>query len=168
VCFEKTERKEWTSVQESLIRRAHVTEVTDIKSLIHRQAAKNLMLPRPLNEIYQNVRDYFVYFKDGKVVGCVALHIVWENLAEVRSLAVEEEHRGLGLGGQLVERAIEDARELSIPRVFTLTYIPDFFEKLGFGRIDKTELPHQVWADCVKCHKFPDCGEIPLTLDLQQ
>ncbi|HNT33420.1 MAG TPA: N-acetyltransferase [bacterium] len=150
------------------IRRAHVTEVTAIKSLIDRQVTKNLMLPRALNEIYQNLRDFFVYFRDDRVVGCVALHIVWENLAEVRSLAVEEDYRGLGLGKYLVERAVEDARELSIPRVFALTYVPDFFEKLGFRRIDKMELPHQVWADCVKCHKFPDCGEIPLVLDLDK
>lgn len=150
------------------IRRAHVTEVTAIKSLIDRQVTKDLMLPRALNEIYQNLRDFFVYFRDDKVVGCVALHIVWKDLAEVRSLAVEEEYRGLGLGKLLVERAVEDARELSIPKVFALTYVPDFFEKLGFTRIEKSELPHQVWADCVKCHKFPDCGEIPLTLNLSE
>ena len=149
------------------IRRAHVTEVISIKKLIDRQAEKNLMLPRPLNEIYQNMRDFFVYFKDEKVVGCVALHIVWNDLAEVRSLACEEEYRGEGVGRQLVDRAIEDARELSIPCIFALTYVPEFFEKMGFHRIDKSELPHQVWADCVKCPKFPDCGEIPLKLELE-
>lgn len=153
-------------MQDTLIRRAHVTEVKAIRELIHREAAKNLMLPRPIHEIYQNLRDFFVYYVDGKVVGCCALHIVWEDLGEIRSLVVDEDYRGKDIGKELVLRAVKDARELCLPKVFALTYIPQFFEKLGFSMIDKAELPHQVWADCVRCPKFPDCGEIPLTLDL--
>ncbi len=125
------------------------------------------MLPRSLSEIYENLRDYFVYLDEGgQVIGSAAIHIMWEDLAEVRSLAVRDGHMRRGVGTQLVEACISEAIVLGIPRIFALTYKPEFFEKLGFVRVDKSELPQKIWTDCLKCSKFPDCDEVALVSDL--
>lgn len=150
------------------IHRAQMENIPEMKRLIDEFAARNAMLSRSLNSMYQNVRDYFVCIDDdGKIVGCTALHVVWADLAEVKSVAVDESCHGKGVGRQLVEAAIEDARSLHLPRVFCLTYVPDFFEKLDFRVVDKAELPHTVWAECVNCVKFPDCDEIAMIRDLR-
>jgi amino-acid N-acetyltransferase len=126
------------------------------------------MLPRPLGEIYEFLRDFVIALDEqsGDVVGCCALHVVWEDLAEVRSLAVDDAHRGTGLGRRLVEACIAEACRLGIKRLFALTYVPGFFKKLGFHDLPKETLPHKVWSDCIKCHKFPDCDEQAVALDL--
>jgi amino-acid N-acetyltransferase len=90
---------------------------------------------------------------------------MWEDLAEVRSLAVRDDRMGRGVGTELVEACISEAIVLGITRVFALTYKPVFFEKLGFQRVDKSELPHKIWSDCLKCSKFPDCDEVALVAD---
>ena len=124
------------------------------------------MLPRSLADIYENLRDYFVFLgDDGELVGSAAIHIMWEDLAEVRSLAVREGKMRRGVGTQLVESCISEAIMLGIGRVFALTYKPEFFEKLGFHVVDKAELPQKIWADCLKCSKFPDCDEVALVAD---
>ena len=146
--------------------KARVEYVPAMKALIDAFAARNAMLSRSLNTMYQNVRDYFVCLDRGKVIGCVAMHVVWEDLAEVKSLAVDEAYQGKGVGRILVEAALADARALHLPRVFCLTYVPDFFERVGFERIDKAKLPHSVWAECVNCVKFPDCDEIAMMREL--
>ena len=98
--------------------------------------------------------------------GCCALHIAWENLAEIKSLAVDESKQRKGIGVELVKQALEDAKNLKVKRVFALTYVPEFFEKLGFKRIEHAELPHKIWSECIKCVKFPDCAENALAMDI--
>lgn len=150
-----------------MIRKARMKDVKAIQKLIAEYARKGDMLPRSLSEIYENLRDYFVYVQDGEeVIGAAAIHIMWEDLAEVRSLAVRDGNMGRGVGTQLVETCISEAIVLGISRVFALTYKPDFFEKLGFARVDKSQLPQKIWTDCLKCSKFPDCDEVALVSDL--
>lgn len=149
-----------------MIRKARMADVKGIHSLIAEYAKKGDMLPRSLADIYENLRDYFVFLgNDGELVGSAAIHIMWEDLAEVRSLAVREGRMRRGVGTQLVESCISEAIMLGIARVFALTYKPEFFEKLGFHVVDKAELPQKIWADCLKCSKFPDCDEVALVAD---
>ena len=149
-----------------MIRRANIADVKDIQKLVNAFAAKNAMLPRALSSIYENIRDFYVADEDGRVVGCCALHVTWGDLAEVKSLAVEENTQGKGYGKLLVEICLQDARDLGLPRVFALTYVPGFFEKLGFSLVDKATLPHKIWSECINCPKFPDCGEEAVTVKL--
>jgi amino-acid N-acetyltransferase len=149
-----------------MIRKARMADVKTIQQLIAEYAKKGDMLPRSLSDIYENLRDYFVYAENGgEVVGSAAIHIMWEDLAEVRSLAVKGDRMRKGVGTQLVEACVSEAIMLGITRVFALTYKPAFFEKLGFRQVDKAELPHKIWSDCLKCSKFPDCDEIALVAD---
>ncbi len=150
-----------------MIRKARMGDVKAIQKLIAEYARKGDMLPRSLSEIYENLRDYFVCLEDdGEVIGSAAIHIMWEDLAEVRSLAVRDGHKSKGVGTKLVEACISEAIVLGIPRLFALTYRPEFFEKLGFIRVEKSELPQKIWTDCLKCSKFPDCDEVALVSDL--
>ena len=143
-----------------------MSDVKGIHRLIAEYARKGDMLPRSLADIYENLRDYFVFLEDdGELVGSAAIHIMWEDLAEVRSLAVREGKMRRGVGTQLVESCISEAIMLGIDRVFALTYKPEFFEKLGFHIVDKAELPQKIWTDCLKCSKFPDCDEVALVAD---
>jgi len=149
-----------------MIRKAGITDVKNIQKLIADYAKQDLLLPRSLNELYENIRDYFVCEANGLVSGCVSLHISWEDLAEVKSLAVAEEHKDRGVGRELLVAALDEAKILGLKKVFVLTYIPEFFKKHGFNPIDKSELPHKVWTECIHCVKFPDCDEIPLIIEL--
>jgi amino-acid N-acetyltransferase len=148
-----------------MIRKARMADVKAIQKLVAEYARKGDMLPRSLSDIYENLRDYFVCEDGGAVIGSAAIHIMWEDLAEVRSLAVQEGSMRRGVGTQLVEACISEAIVLGIARVFALTYKPEFFERLGFHRVDKAELPQKIWTDCLKCAKFPDCDEIALVAD---
>ena len=149
-----------------MIRKARMADVKTIQTLIGEYARKGAMLPRSLSSIYENLRDYFVYEDgNGEVIGSAAIHIMWEDLAEVRSLAVREGEMGKGIGTKLVEACISEAIVLGITRVFALTYRPGFFKRLGFREVDKSELPHKIWSDCLKCAKFPDCDEVALVAD---
>ncbi len=145
-----------------LIRRAQVKDVNGITELINYYAKQGDMLSRSHMQVYSQMRDYYVAIWDNRVIGCGALNIIWDNLAEVRSLAIAPDHVGQGLGRAIVDRLLIDAAELAFSQVFTLTYKPGFFEKLGFTRIDKKDLPHKVWKDCIHCPKFPDCDEVAL------
>jgi amino-acid N-acetyltransferase len=164
---------------ETKLRRARVADVEAMQKLINFFADRDEMLPRSLNELYENVRDFFVIEGDEgrseplqaeacatRVIGCCALHISWGDLAEVKGLAVRGERRGEGLGRQLVQACLDDARDLGLSRVFVLTYIPDYFERFGFRRVEKAQLPQKVWSECIRCPKFPDCGEVSMVLDL--
>jgi len=144
-----------------VIRKAQIKDARDIHRLISHFAKTGQVIPRPLSEIYEHIREFFVFVPEGKdlLAGACALHITWEDLAEIRSLVVSEEHQGEGVGAELVKACLEEARELGIPKVFVLTNAPAFFQKLGFELVEKTSLPHKVWADCVKCPKFPECDE---------
>lgn len=155
------EKKEFT------IRKAKISDVRKIKELIDYYASQGTMLPRSLSNIYENIRDFFVALINGEVAGCVALHIVWENLAEIRSLAVSEKHKNAGIGTALLNEALKEACELGIEKVFTLTYAPDFFEKQGFKKISKNRLPQKIWKDCLECSRFPDCEEVALVYKIK-
>jgi len=150
------------SRQEPLFRKARVDDVPVISEIVNHHAQKGVMLPRPISRIYDNIRDYTVLEVDGEIAGCGALHVMWSDLAEIRSLALREEYIGKELGRPLVEILIEEAVTLGIEKVFVLTYMQDFFEHMGFSVIDKSELPHKVWSDCVNCIHFPDCDEVAL------
>jgi amino-acid N-acetyltransferase len=146
-----------------MIRKAKIQDAKDIYKLISFFSEKGLMLPRSLNSIYENIRDFWVITDNGleKIVGSVALHVVgWDNLAEVKSLSIDKDYHKSGLGKQLVEKCIDEAKTLGIKKVFALTFTPDFFSKCGFKQIDKETLPHKIWADCIDCPYFPDCKEI--------
>lgn len=135
-------------------------------ALVNDTAQKGLVLPKSLNQVYQNIRDFVVYEAEGQIIGCAALHVLWEDLAEVRSLVVDADSRRKGVGRQLVSLLMKQARELGVPRVFALTYQEDFFLSLGFKAIDKEELPRKIWADCIDCLKFPHCDEMAVILEL--
>jgi amino-acid N-acetyltransferase len=146
----------------SKIEKAKIQDVPQIHKLINHFADRDEMLPRSLSEIYENTRDYFVYRQDERVLACAALHIIWSDLAEVKSVAVADEHQKQGIGTMLVEACLKEARALGIPTVFCLTYQPAFFTRFGLSEIDKMELPRKVWTECFRCPKFPDCGEVAL------
>ncbi len=149
-----------------MLRKAQIEDVKDIQKLLMVYASKGAMLSRSLSELYESLRDFYVLEEGGKLLGTTALHIVWENLAEVRSVAVAENAWRSGIGSQLVQACIAEARQLGLKRLFCLTYEPVFFSKHGFRLADKSELPQKVWGDCIKCVKFPDCDEIAMILDL--
>jgi amino-acid N-acetyltransferase len=149
-----------------MIRNARMGDIKKIHKLLQYFADKDLLLGRSLSSLYDQLKDFSVYVEQAeddpdqeKLVGVCSFHICWDNLAEIRSLAVIDEFHGKGVGRQLVSKALAEADSYGITRVFTLTYQPDFFRKLGFKDIDKAELPHKVWSDCINCSKFPDCNE---------
>ena len=148
------------------IEKAGIGDVLQIHRLINDFAEKGDMLPRPLSELYENLRDFSVAREKGEVVACVALHVLWADLAEVKSLAVDRERQDAGLGRQLLEACLEEARGLGIPTIFCLTYSPEFFERFDFRRINVMELPRKVWGECQRCSKFPNCDETALVLSL--
>jgi amino-acid N-acetyltransferase len=149
-----------------MIRKAQISDVKEIQKLLITFASRGDMLSRSLSEIYESLRDFYVFEENGIILGAAALHIVWDDLAEVRSVAVSEDVGRKGIGSQLVQACIAEAREIGLKRIFCLTYKPDFFAKHGFHLVDKSELPHKVWGDCIKCVKFPDCDENAMILDL--
>ena len=146
------------------IRKATIADIKHCHAQINLFAKQDLMLPRSLSELYENVRDFFVCEDDGKFIGCCALHIMWEDLAEVKSLAVAESHHGQGIGHRLVTVCVDEARLLGMPRVFVLTYQRIFFERQGFKVVSKDTLNRKVWAECVRCPHFPDCDEIAMDI----
>lgn len=168
------------SSDDTRIRKAVIGDVRAIQALLKRYADQDLLLPRALSELYDHVRDYFVLERAQEIgpragedpgeaqpiLGVCGLHVCWEDLAEIKSLAVSESLRGRGLGFRLVEACLGEARSLGLKRVFVLTYIPAFFERCGFRLVDKSVLPHKIWTDCLKCPKFPHCGEQALVRDL--
>ena len=149
-----------------MIRKARIVDVRAIQGLIEGSASKGEMLHRSLSEIYDNIRDFYVFQGNRSLLGTCALHICWEDLAEIRSLTVLEDERRKGIGSKLVKACLREAKQLGVRKVFALTYEPSFFQKFGFGIVDKATLPHKVWSDCLKCVKFPDCDEIAMTLQL--
>ncbi len=149
------------------VEKASITDVPQMHKLINYFADKGEMLSRPLSEIYEDIRDYFIV-KDGeRVIACAALHINWSDLAEVRSVAVAEDSQGQGVGDRLIRACLKDAKKLGIPTVFCLTYKPGFFEKFGFSQVDKMELPQKIWNECYRCSKFPNCDEVAMVRRLE-
>ena len=150
------------------IRKAKITDVRDIQRLIELTAKKGEMLSRSLSELYDNLRDYYVFQEEGNdlILGTCAMHICWDDLAEIRSLVVREEYGRRTIGTKLIEACLSEAISLGLYRIFALTYKPDFFLRFGFKVVDKATLPHKIWADCVKCVKFPECDEISVLLEV--
>jgi amino-acid N-acetyltransferase len=170
--------------------KAQINDAQAIHDLINLYAQRGDMLPRTIGEVYENLRDFFVVRAElepvaalssdaieaprpgedgtgqGNFLGCAALHIVWSDMAELKSLAVPEDVQSRGVGSLLVRAAVEEARSIGLQRVFALTYRPAFFERLGFVQADVMTLPRKVWNECYRCPKFPSCNEIALTLDL--
>lgn len=151
------------------VRKAIIGDVKPIHGLLSHFAEGGLLLPRSLSELYDHLRDFFVVEdrqSNGKIMGVSGLGVCWEDLAEVRSLAVAEEHQKRGLGAKLVRACLEEAVSLGLKKVFTLSYVPEFFIRLGFREVEKSILPHKIWADCLKCSKFPDCDETAMVIEL--
>jgi amino-acid N-acetyltransferase len=144
------------------IEKALITDATQIHKLINTFAEQGQMLARPLSEIYENIRDFFVVRDHDRVLACAALHIAWADLAEVKSLAVSEEYRRRGLAGKLVQACLAEASKLGITTIFCLTYVAPFFQQCGFKEVDKASLPHKIWGECYRCPKYPNCDEAAL------
>jgi len=152
-----------------LIQKAKIRDIKAIYSLLNHYTEQGEILPRSLSELYDQIRDFFVCVdekNDAQLLGICAMHICWEDIAEIRSLAVLPEYQSKNLGSKLVEACLSEAVMLGIYKIFVLTYKPNFFEKFGFKQVDKSVLPHKIWADCIKCVKFPDCNEIAMVLNL--
>jgi amino-acid N-acetyltransferase len=154
--------------QQVIVRKANIGDAGQVYELVNEFAGRGDMLPRTMSEVYETLRDFFVVREGPRVLACVALHIVWEDLAEVRSLAVWEDEQAQGLGAMLVEACVEEARDMGLRTVFALTSRPGFFEKLGFRQADVMTLPRKVWNECYRCPKFPSCDEIAMVLDASQ
>jgi len=144
------------------VEKAKIGDATQMHQLVNHFADKGEMLARPLSEIYENIRDYFVVKQGERVIACAALHVNWSDLVEIKSLAVAEDSQRKGIGDELIEACLKEAKELGMPTVFCLTYKPAFFEKFGFSQLDKMELPQKVWTECYRCSKFPNCDEVAL------
>ncbi|MDB9823159.1 N-acetyltransferase [Deltaproteobacteria bacterium] len=151
-----------------LIRKAVAKEVGEIHKLLSHYAEQGLLLPRSLSELYDHLRDFSVIedSNNSSIIAVCALGVCWEDLGEIRSLAVVEDHHGKNFGTRLVENCLAEAASLGLKKIFALTYVPDFFTKKGFRNIEKSILPHKIWADCYKCPKFPDCDEIAMMKEL--
>jgi amino-acid N-acetyltransferase len=147
--------------------KARISDATQMHRIINIFADRGEMLPRSLSEIYENIRDFFVYRDEGKAVACAALHINWSELAEIKSVAVAEGYQRKGIGDILINACLKEAEELGIPTLFCLTYKPGFFSRFGFTEIDKMELPQKVWSECFRCPKFPNCDEVALILHVK-
>jgi amino-acid N-acetyltransferase len=160
--------------QSAVVRRATLSDVEDMHRLINHFAGLQLMLAKSRNQLYQNIRDFVVVEKvtSGPAgaqrifAGCGALHVIWVDLGEIRSLAVDERFQGNGVGRLIVDELLCEAVDLGLPRVFALTYQRAFFERLGFTEVEKTTMPQKIWGECMNCPKFPNCDEIAMVLDL--
>jgi amino-acid N-acetyltransferase len=150
-----------------IIRKAKMSDVEDIHKLITYYADKGQMLPRARSTLYEGIREFSVIEKENMLIAAGSLHILWEDLAEIRALAVAPDHLKQGLGRSLVDTFLAEAKELGLPRVFALTYSPGFFKKCGFRLVNKEDLPQKVWKECVNCPQFPNCGESALIIDLE-
>lgn len=151
------------------IRKAKIIDAKEIYSLISSWSQEGKVLERSLNYIYENIRDFWVYETKGKIIASCALHVVgWQDLGEIKSLVVSKKFQDKGIGTKLVSHCIKEAKGIGIKKVFALTFVPRFFKKLGFHAIDRKELPHKIWSDCVNCVYFPDCQEKAVILHLKQ
>ncbi|MBR5914369.1 MAG: N-acetyltransferase [Selenomonadaceae bacterium] len=148
-------------------RSAKFADVEEIYNLIAGYAAQGLMLPKPYNILYEALREFVVAVEvdTGKIVGTGALHLTWNELAEVRSMAVHPDYKRQGIGAEIVKKLLEQGREVGVKNFFTLTYSPEFFESLGFKTTTRESLPHKIWKECIDCPKFANCDEIAMTLD---
>jgi amino-acid N-acetyltransferase len=148
------------------IEKAKISEVPRIHKLVNTFAGRGEMLARSLSEIYENIRDFVVVRKGKRIIGCAALHVMWSDLAEIKSVAVDEALQRQGFGSELVTALLKEAEELGISTVFCLTYKPKFFERLGLKEVEKMTLPQKIWTECYRCSKFPNCDETAMTIQI--
>ncbi len=148
-------------------RKAKLSDAEEILTLINYFAEKGLMLPRTRSTLYEGIREFVVAVDDDKIIGTGSLHIIWNDLAEIRALAVDHNYHGQGVGRKIVDILLEEAIALQCPKLFTLTYQVDFFEHIGFRLVDKETMPHKVWKECINCIKFPNCDENAMILNLR-
>jgi amino-acid N-acetyltransferase len=148
------------------LRKAKLSDVEAIMALINGFSDQGLMLPRSRNTLYECLREFLVIERNHQIIATGGLHILWDDLAEIRALAVSKENQGQGLGKMLVEALLCEAKEIECPKVFTLTYQPEFFARCGFKLINKEDMPHKVWKECIHCVKFPNCDENAMVLSL--
>ena len=148
------------------VEKALPADVQEILAIVDLFAQEGVMLKRPIAEIYDHLRDFYVYKMDGRIAGICALHIWGPDLGELRSLAVRKDYVNMGIGKSLVTACMGEARAIGLKKLFALTYVTGFFEKLGFGVVDKVVLPQKIWGDCNSCEKFPDCDEAAVIKDL--
>ncbi|MDR2708818.1 MAG: N-acetyltransferase [Elusimicrobiota bacterium] len=149
------------------IRPAKVSDVKQIHKLIEYYADNKEMLHRSLNAIYENIQEFVVVVEGDKVIGCGALHVSWDDLAEIKALAVGKGYTKKGIGKQIMKTLEKNAKLLGVKKVFVLSFKPQFFEKLKYNVVAKETLPHKIWSECINCHLFPDCGEVPLLKKLK-
>jgi amino-acid N-acetyltransferase len=149
-----------------IFRKATFKDVEAIHKLVNDYADLGLMLPRARNVLYETLRDMVLAVEGDEVVGVGALHLVWDELAEIRTLAVAPPVVKNGIGRKIVETLTKEAKELGVKTLFSLTYQSEFFAKLNFREIPKEELPHKVWKECINCPKFPNCDEIAMVKEL--
>lgn len=149
-----------------MLRKARVRDVAQIRQLINVYAQQELMLPRAIGELYENIRDFFVIEKEDRIIACGALHVTWEEYGEILSLAVHTAETRKGHGSRIIDACLKEAPELGIKHLVTLTYAQEFFENHGFNVVDKSTLPHKLWSMCVNCPRFPDCDEIAMIKEL--
>lgn len=144
--------------------RARLQDVPQMHEVINRFADLGEMLPRSMSELYENIRDFLVIKReDGGITATASLHVLWEDLAEIKSVAVTEDLQGQGIGAFLIEKCAEDAAILGLETIFVLTHKPGFYEKLGFQRANVLDFPRKVWSECIRCPKFPSCNEIAMS-----
>jgi amino-acid N-acetyltransferase len=148
------------------LRKPIVQDVPHMARIINSYASQGQMLPRSHHKLYQDIRDFVIATVDDEIIGCGALHVVWADIAEVRSLAVMPDWQGKGVGRLIVEALVQEARSLGLPSVFALTYRQGFFERMGFHVVPRETLPHKIWGECLDCPNFPNCNEIALTMDI--
>ena len=151
-----------------IVRNATVFDAGAIYALIESHAEKGNLLPRPINEIYRSIRDFFIVEYDDEIVACGSLEIFTEILGEVRSLVVHDDHNGKGAGRLLVNEIINEAKNIGLLQLMALTYVPEFFHRFGFITVPKETFPEKVWGICIKCYKFNFCDEIAVLLKLNQ
>ena len=149
-----------------IFRKARFSDVEDILKLINDYAEQGLMLARARNTLYENLREFILAVEDEKIVGIAALHLVWDELAEIRALAVHPSKTKTGVGRKIVEMLTEEAKELGVKTLFALTYQPGFFAKLNFEEVPKESVPQKMWKECINCPKFPNCDEIAMVKKL--
>lgn len=149
------------------IEKARIDDIPQVHRLVNYFADKGDMLPRAMSELYENIRDLFVVKDNEQLIACAAFHIFWSDLAEIRSVAVAEDKQDQGVGALLIQACLDEAGDLGLETVFTLTNKPDFFERFGFHRVDVMELPRKVWGECQRCPKFPNCDEIALVRNVE-
>jgi amino-acid N-acetyltransferase len=157
-----------------VIKKAKVQDVQEILDLVNGYAAADVMLPRGPQYLYENIRDFVIAsdrnvpvysMMDTKeelhlIVACGSLHVLWDDIAEIRALAIHPDYQHLGLGSKIVEHLIEDARHLGIKRLYTFTLTEEFFRTIGFKRQKREELPAKMWGECSRCPKYFKCDEV--------